>query len=167
MTDSLIIKDGNGNLKSLEVESGSYGYIPTHNIGSITNAVTVNGAIEVIPTPPSTYGIPYPILSSYFSWVSNPEDGTYVAALLDSSRRGLAIFNPGPYNMYIGIATDEYAGTVNGFIVSDTSSAPDVYSFILYPSGTYIADEATRCFMHGIYYITGAVNPITLVTQTY
>lgn len=34
MTDSLIIKDGSGNIKSLTVESGSYGYIPVHTLSS-------------------------------------------------------------------------------------------------------------------------------------
>ena len=172
MTDSLIIKDGEGNIKSLEVESGSYGYKPVHIIESINNAVivdSINTAVGVVSTPAPIAGIavPYQILSSYFSWMGNPDDGTYIAASYDLTRKGLTIFNPGPYNVYVGIATDPDAGTTNGFIVSDTSSAPDVYSFILYPSGTYIAEDVFRNFMHGIYFITGAVNPTTLITATY
>lgn len=167
MTDSLIIKDGAGSLKNLTVESGSYGYIPVHQIESVNNAVNIYGGVQTQPASVNSYGIPYPILSSYFSWVGNPDDGTLAVALEDTSRRGLIIFNPGPYNLYIGIATDESAGTVNGFVVSNTSSAPDVYSFILYPSGTYIAEDAVRNFMHGVYFITGAVNPTTMVTQTF
>ena len=34
MPDSLIVKDGNGDIKSLQVNSGSYGYISNHEVVS-------------------------------------------------------------------------------------------------------------------------------------
>lgn len=151
MTESLIIKDGSGTTKNLTVESGSYGYIPVHD-----SYKALTGVNNVIP-------------DYFFQWIVDPTDGTTTAASNDPTRKGLMIFNPGPYNIYIGLATDDVTPfpLIRGFAISGTSSAPDRYSFILYPSGTYIADSSTVSLYHGIYVITGSVPEKIFVTETF
>lgn len=138
----LVVKDGLGAIKSLTVESGSYGYIPIHLSPPVTT-VTQN-------------------YSSSFDW-SGASSGTFALAINDASRRSLTIFNPGPANLYIAISST--GSTTNGFTVSNISSAPVYYSFMLYPSGTYTSDENTAAVYYGGYFISGSASDSVLITE--
>jgi hypothetical protein len=182
MAQSLIIKDGNGNASALAVESGSYGLIPVHYVTSsninpvyITGSLSVNTAstIEVsnfpetvtvtssianpvyVSTPPVTTVIKN--YSSSYDWTT-VASGTFTLAQNNTNRKGLTIFNPGPYNLYI--AYSNIANDTNGFILSSTSSAPDLFSFVLYASGTYFADNTLVGVCHGGYFISGSSNAV-------
>lgn len=251
MTDSLIIKDGSGNIKSLTVESGSYGYIPVHTLSSsagsgsyvtasatypvyvtgnvsisqpvnvdvvvgdniavtsslaaplyvsssanspllVTGTLTVNtassvsisnsslsvtasqtdpvyvtGAVEVnnvLTANPSkavssTIGF---ITSSYFTWTGNTgSDGMYNFSPSNPAVKGLILVNPGPNTVYVAIGG---GGSQNGFLITNTASAPNYCSLVLYPSGTYVADPISCVLQHSVYYISGAVNPTLYYT---
>ncbi len=138
----LTIKDGLGAVKSLTVESGSYGYIPIHLSPPVTTVV-------------QNY-------SSSFSWVG-AASGTFALAINDPSRRSVTIFNPGPNNLYIAISST--GSTTNGFTISDINSAPTYYSFMLYPSGTYTSDENSAAVYYGGYFINGAASDSILITE--
>jgi hypothetical protein len=189
MTQSLIIKDGNGNIKSLAVESGSYGYIPLHQVSSsnaspiyvtassanplpvtgtlavdvvigdvinvtasAANPVYVTGNFATTATPVTTVNQSY---VNSFSWAT-AASGTFLITGSNSARRGLTIFNPGPYSLYIALSTA--GGVKNGFTLLNTSSSPAYYSFIVYPSGTYIADQTNVNVTYGGYFISGSAS---------
>ena len=154
MAQSLIIKDGNGNNSALSVESGSYGLIPIHYVtASTSNPVTV-------VTKPVTTVTKSSVTS--FSW-NTLASGTFNLASESVSRRGLSVFNPGPQPLYVSLASATTAQ--NGFTITNTSSAPSSYSFILYPSGTYVADETTVGVYHAGYFISGSSSVGVFVTQ--
>ena len=143
MTQSLTIKDGNGASKSLTVETGSYGYIPVH-LPPVVTTVSVSAVTS-------------------FDW-STSAKGTFEIAANDGTRRGLSIFNPGPNNLYVVLSTA--GGTTNGFTIVDTASAPSVYSFILYASGTYIADPTNVGVSYGGYFVSGSASTGVYITST-
>jgi len=153
MAESLIIKDGYGATKSLTVESSSYGFIPVHYITSSLSAPIVAYAYS----PPVTTVTQ--TVSSSFVWNTIPS-GTFALATANSLRRGLTIFNPGPYNLYVAFSTNGGGGDAgkHGFTLVNTASAPSVYSFIIYPSGTYTADSTTVGVYHGGYFISGSAS---------
>lgn len=133
MTQSLIIKDGNGSTKNLTVESSSYGYIPVHTMPVVTTVSQTS--------------------VTSFDW-STSASGTFQIVGSNTSRKGLTIFNPGPSNLYVCLSTS--GGTKNGFTLVDTASAPTLYSFIIYPSGTFQADATNAGVFYGGYFISGS-----------
>lgn len=143
MTQSLNIKDGNGISRSLTVESGSYGYIPVHSLPIVTT-VTQSSVTS-------------------FDW-STSASGTFQIVSSDPTRKGLMIFNPGPHNLYVALSTA--GGTKNGFTLTNTSSAPSYYSFILYPSGTYQADSTNVSINYGGYFVSGSASSGIYITST-
>lgn len=230
MTDSLIIKDGVGSIKSVTVESSSYGYIPVHAISSsagsgsyvtasatyplyVTGNVSISQPVNVDVVVgdsiavTSSFGAPLYVSSSAnspllvtgtisvntastisisntslnvtssfapvttvtqatvtsFVW-NTTASGTFQIASADTARKGLTVFNPGPHNLYIAQSTT--GGTTNGFTITDTSSAPSVYSFILYPSGTFVGDSTNTTINYGGYFISGSASSGVYITQT-
>jgi hypothetical protein len=135
MTTSLTIKDGNGSTKTLTVESSSYGYIPVHTMPVVTTVSQTS--------------------VTSFDW-STTASGTFQIVAASTTRKGLTIFNPGPANLYVVLSTS--GGTKNGFTLVDTASAPTMYSFIVYPSGTFQADSTNAGVTYGGYFISGS-NP--------
>lgn len=182
MAQSLIIKDGNGATKSLAVESGSAGYSAIHYVvnneytpvyvtvseplpvtGTINVDVTMGDTINVtssIQAPLVAQTISYPVNTvsataiTNFDWSENA--GTFCLASNNPSRRGLVVFNPGPNNLYIALSST--GDIANGFLISDVATAPALYSFIVYPSGTYTADSTTVGVYHGGFFISGAAS---------
>lgn len=140
--ESLVIKDGLGNLKALSVESGSEGYIPIHMAPPVSTVTQ--------------------IVSSSFDW-STAASGTFKIAHEEPTRRSLMVFNPGPHDLYIALSTN--GSITNGFSLVDTSSAPTYYSFILYPSGTYTADVNTAALHHGGYFVSSSLPTSFLITH--
>lgn len=219
MSQSLTIKDGNGNLKNLMVESGSTGYISVHAISSsagsgtyvtasaaypiyvtgnvsvntaslitvtassaapvyVTGTVSVNTASLMTVTAssaspvyvtgaivsnilPVTAASQAPISS--FSWGTSAS-GTFQIAANNQSRKGLAVFNPGPNNLYVALSNT--GGTTNGFSLTSINSPPSSYSFILYPSGTFLADSTNVGVCYGGYFISGSASSGVFITET-
>lgn len=141
---SLIIKDGNGVKTNLAVKSGSYGLSTYHYQAFPTSVTKTTASVQ--------YG--------GIDWTI--ESGTFILANSSSDRQGLVIFNPSPSNLYISIGS----GSKNGFTLVTTESAPIVYSFILYPSGTYNATNTTVQQFHSGYYVSSTLSPVVFVTST-
>lgn len=133
----------------------------TVNTGSTT--VTLNNAVLTVTSSQTNpvYANPTPVGTvtstaiTSFLW-STSESGSFSLASKVSTRRGLTIFNPGPHNLYISLSTN--GGAKNGFTISNINSAPNVYSFIVYPSGTYIADPTTVGVNYGGYFINNSAS---------
>jgi hypothetical protein len=146
---SMIIKDGAGSTKSLTVESSSFGFIPIHQITSSTSS-----PVYVSEAPVTT--VAQSAVTSYGYGTS--ASGTFSIASNSTTRKGLTVFNPGPNNLYLALSTA--GGATNGFTLTNTASAPTLYSFIIYPSGTYTADSTTAGVYHGGYFISGSTSNI-------
>lgn len=135
------------------------------NPAAITGTVNVNNTVLTVTSsllsPVVTYAYPAPVTTvaassvTSFTW-STSESGTFSLAANSATRRGLTIFNPGPYNLYLALSTA--GGVTNGFTLSNTASSPTQYSFIVYPSGTYTADTTMVGVYHGGYFISGAAS---------
>lgn len=103
---------------------------------------------------------------TFLDW-GNETSGT--AGIEESdNRKGLIINNMSNYTFYISIGS----GSTNGFTISDVTKPPDVYSFAIYSSGTYFADETTVNCFHGIYLPSASfpdpnANFITITTIKY
>lgn len=143
----MIIKDGAGNTKSLTVESSSYGFIPYHQLTS-----SDSNPVFTVDVPVTTVAQSAVTSFSYGTSAS----GTFSIASSSTTRKGLTVFNPGPNNLYLALSTA--GGTTNGFTLTNTASAPSIYSFIIYPSGTYTADSTTVGVNHGGYFISGSTS---------
>lgn len=190
---SLNIKDGAGASTALKTTLDAGDHIPHHIIegavsvtSSLSNPLAITGNITVntastiaisnFPTTQivtSSYANPVyisinPVTTvsksskTSFSW-NTSESGTFSLASENTSRKGLMIFNPGPYNLYISLAST--SDSTNGFTLLNTASAPAAYSTILYPSGTYMADETTVGVYHGGYFISGSASLGVYVTN--
>lgn len=86
---------------------------------------------------------------------SSDISGTFILAPSSSTRRGLMFANGTDKNLYIALG-DTDLGATNGFLLSTTASAPSLYSFILYPSGTYFADPEFVTFKHSGFFISSS-----------
>lgn len=131
----------------------------------VTGTVNVNNTVLTVTSsllaPVVAYAYSPPVTTvaassvTSFTWAT-AASGTFALASNSITRRGLTVFNPGPYNLYIAFSTA--GGTTNGFTLINTSSAPTQYSFIVYPSGTYTADGTTVGVYHGGYFISGSAS---------
>lgn len=97
-----------------------------------------------------------------FDWTI--DNGAFTIADEDTERKGLILFNPGPYNLYVSLDTDGVVGD-KGFIITDTGSNPDLFSFIVYASGTYFADDTTVGVYHAGYFISGSASDYLMITK--
>lgn len=163
---ALNIKDGNGSAATLKTSLDSGDLVPHHIVdgtvnvtSSLANPVAITGTVLTV-TPPVTT-VTNNVITSY-DW-STSESGTFALASNDTSRKGLTIFNPGPNNLYISLSTA--GGSTNGFTLVDTASAPSVYTTVIFPSGTYIADQTTVGVYHGGYFISGTINQSVFATS--
>jgi hypothetical protein len=104
--------------------------------------------------------------NQYFNWLSS-RSGSVLVASSSATRKGLSIFNPTSVNIYVSLGDTNYENTF-GFNIFNTSSAPNFYSFILYPSGTYFSEPVNVGLLHGLYAISGNFdyNPV-IITETY
>jgi hypothetical protein len=87
-----------------------------------------------------------------FDWAIN--SGTFVLATQDSGRKSLIISNPSPHELYISVGS----GALNGFQIDSLTIPPETYSFIVYPSGTYTADEYAASVFHAGFFVSQSDN---------
>ena len=164
---SLNIKDGNGSSQTLKTSLDAGDLVPHHIVdgtvtvsASLSNPIPITGTIAVtssLASPLYVTTVPVTTVTktatTSFTW-STAASGTFNLVSESVSRKGLTIFNPGPNNLYIAFST---AGdTTHGFTLTNTSSAPSNYSFILYPSGTYVSEPTTVGVYHGGYFVSGS-----------
>lgn len=154
---SLNIKDGNGSAATLKTTLDSSDHVPHHRIdgpvtvtSSLANPLAVTGTvytyIPAVTTVTKT-------ATTSFAW-NTAASGSFNIASESISRKGLTVFNPGPHNLYLALSTN--GSVTHGFTITSTSSAPTLYTTILYPSGTYIADPTTVGVYHAGYFISGS-----------
>jgi len=138
MSESLLIKDGSGAAKNLQVNSGSNGYISNHTIVS-----SVDTASE---------GKYWPGKSGGWQWTSTTNCTVQIAAA-DIDRKAVIIHNSGSVgNCYILLRSAVDATANNGFgTISPMTSRPDKYTFILEPGSTYFGDESTAALKHSLF----------------
>jgi len=87
-----------------------------------------------------------------FSWTT--DSGTFVVADADTNRKSLMIHNPSQYEVYVSVGSS----SLNGFYIWDVAQPPDNFSFIIYPSGTYTADEYAAAAFHACYFVSQSYN---------
>lgn len=138
MSESLIIKDGNGDIKSLQVDSGSNGYISNHTyVSTATNS----------------------IVSKYYTngpsgWEWDISKGVVTIANFDSSRKSLIVSNNSTQGQcYILLGSSDF-GTID-----NVAAAPPIYSFLLEPKCTYFADSTSAVLEHSIYIVSSSNIP--------
>jgi len=81
--------------------------------------------------------------------------GTFILADSSSTRRGLMFANNTNKDLYIALGNTDFAST-NGFLLSNTASAPIAYSFVLYPSGTYFAEPSFAGIKHSGFFVSSS-----------
>jgi hypothetical protein len=81
--------------------------------------------------------------------------GTFILAGTSYGRRGVMFANNTNKDLYVAIG-DNDLGSTNGFLLTTTASAPAVYSFILYPSGTYFAESAFVGIKHSGFFVSSS-----------
>lgn len=91
--------------------------------------------------------------------------GTFILAQSSSVRKGLMFANNTDKNLYIALGDTDYPAT-NGFLLSTTSSAPDYYSFIVYPSGTYFAEQPFINIKHSGFFISSSNIQVSISSVT-
>jgi hypothetical protein len=133
-------------------------------------AVATGSSLKVFAPP--NWGGPVPSGDQnviIIDW-STSESGTFCAASASVSRKSLTIFNNSPHNFYMLIG-NPWGGleATNGFSLYQTSSIPNMSSFILYPSGAYSADPHNVGIRHNMFLTSGTIDGETriLVTETY
>jgi len=131
MSESLIIKDGNGDIKSLQVDSGSNGYISNHTLVSTVTCSYIK-----------TYYTDGP---DGWDW-NSANSGSVDVASFNQTRKGLIINN----NTSVGKCY-VIMGTGSFGTLTSVTSAPPSYSFLLSPGGIYFADTSTCALQHLIY----------------
>lgn len=145
MAESLIIKDGNGTIKSLQVDSGSNGYVGNHTLISTVTASNVDAYAN----------------GSGWNW------GTGIAqiATYNQSRKSIIVNNNSEAGKcYVLMGNSDFS-------VSDNESPPGKYTFLLDAGGVYFGDSSTSALEHHIYvpsssYADASVMTVT-VTQIY
>jgi hypothetical protein len=132
----------------------------TVNINNSSLSVTsslLSPVYALAATPPVTTVTTNATTSFVWNTIAS---GTFNIASNSLTRKGLTIFNPGPHNLYVVLSTIGGGGDSgrHGFTIVNTASAPSIYSFIVYPSGTYVAPPTTVGVYHGGYFISGSAS---------
>lgn len=132
MSESLIIKDGNGNIKNLQVDSGSMGYISNHTLVSTASGSGVN------------------LYAPYSGW--DWDTTVTVSATSHNTFRKSVIINNNSLSAkcYVLVGSSDF-GTI-----TDLEKAPPKYSFLLDSGGTYFADYTTAALEHNFFVVSAS-----------
>lgn len=84
-----------------------------------------------------------------YDW-SSDASGTFALAAEDDNRKGLIVSNPTAYSLYVVLGS----GSNNGFDLNTVDAAPTKFSFIIYPSGTYIAEPIFAAAFHAGFFVS-------------
>lgn len=148
MSESLIVKDGYGHVKSLQVDSGSNGYISNHTIVSTVSGTQLH--VYTYHTGSST------IAFSEWNFHTSSNSGSF--KILDyTQRKGIIISNNSentPCYLYIGGLNIEYPhddAPIDLFEIEDITKPPPRYMFCLEGGGVYFGDAMTSNLEHYAY----------------
>ena len=145
MSESLIIKDGNGSVKSLQVDSGSNGYISNHTVVSTVTGTQLH--VYTYETGSST--VPF----SEWNFHTSSNSGSF--KILDyAERKGIIISNNSEDTscyLYVGGLNlvdphDDYPNDL--FEIQDITKPPTRYMFCLEGGGVYFGDAMTSNLEH-------------------
>lgn len=120
---------------------------------SEANPVVTKNVIATIPVR-STFSS----FASTINWAgtgSSNISGTFILAQTSSVRKGLMFANNTNKDLYVALGDTDFAAT-NGFLLTSTASAPPYYSFIVYPSGTYFAEQAFVNLKHSGFFVSSS-----------
>jgi|688.fasta_scaffold117088_4 hypothetical protein len=95
--------------------------------------------------------------------------GAFAICSNNINRKGLTITNPTPQRLFIAIATQASSSGAgrNGFSLTNNTSDPNSYSFVIYPSGSYFADSTNVTLFYGGYFVSSSNALKAMVTETY
>ena len=170
----LTITSSNGNsvLTSISSSQTNPVWITGTVSPAITASITTYATVSVGTTvTASIYGSPassfsknkYRVGDSVF--YDTNTSGTFQLAPVSTTRKGLVVHNPTSTKLYITLGS----GSLNGFSdVANLQDEPNSYSFILYPSGTYIADLSLVNLFHGGWFVSSSTvnGAMAFVTTT-
>jgi len=142
---------------SLANPTGITGTVNINNSSLSVTSSLLSPVYALVATPPVTTVTTNATTSFVWNTIAS---GTFAIAANSLTRKGLTIFNPGPHNLYVVLSTIGGGGDSgrHGFTIVNTASAPSIYSFIVYPSGTYVAPPTTVGVYHGGYFISGSAS---------
>lgn len=145
MSESLIIKDGNSVIKSLQVDSGSNGYITNHTLVSTVTGSQVDSYAA----------------GAGWEWGT----GSLIASSSISRKSIIVSNNSEAGKCYLLLGNDDF-GTI-----TDIEVAPPKYTFLLDAGGVYFGDSSTSALEHHIYVpsssYAGPEQMTVTVTQAY
>jgi hypothetical protein len=165
VADGLKVELSGTNVKQLSGSSANT-YLQT----SIAPVAT-GSALKVFAPP--NWGGPVPSGDGnviLFDWDTPTQDsGTVIAASSSINRKSLTVFNNSPHDIYMLIGNPWGISNKNGFSLYSTGAAPNMYSFILYTSGTYFAEPHNVGMKHSMYLVSSSVDNQAriFVTETY
>jgi len=149
---------------TLNGTSNITGTVNVNNFPSVFT-VTSSNAVPLYSLSATGSSLLQTVSSSFNGW-NTAASGTFRLADLNTSRRELMIYNSGPGNLYVALGATSLVNTDKyGFTLTNTASAPSSYSFVIYPSGTYMTSEASRVLHHGGYFISGSASTVVSVTN--
>jgi len=95
--------------------------------------------------------------------------GAFAICSNNINRKGLTITNPTSQRLFIAIATQASSSGAgrNGFDLTNNTSDPNSYSFVIYPSGSYFADSTNVTLFYGGYFVSSSNALKAMVTETY
>lgn len=126
MSESLIIKDGSGIVRNLQVDSGSSGYISNHTLVSTVTGSLVNTYV---------YGA---------GWDWGTDSGVINVASSNNTRKTIIINNNSEAaKCYVLMGNSDF-GTIN------LGEPPEKYTFLLDAGGVYFGDQSTSALEHHI-----------------
>jgi hypothetical protein len=120
--------------------------------------------------------VPTGAIRSVFSTTDNSIDfddltnfGAFAICSNNINRKGLTITNPTPQRLFIAIATQASSSGAgrNCFDLTNNTSDPNSYSFVIYPSGSYFADSTNVTLFYGGYFVSSSNALKAMVTETY
>ncbi len=154
MAESLLVKDANGSVRSLQVDSGSSGYITNHTLVSTVSNTTLK---TYVPNPET----------DEMGWDWTTDSGSFRVSSQNQNRKGLIIHNDSRFGKcYVAVGKNSYADLENYL------DKPKTYSFLLEGGATYFADTLTCALPHAVYIpsssTTSDLSTMTLsVTEIY
>jgi len=124
-----------------------------HTTSSNANPVVTKNVIATTPIRNS-----FSSFAGTINWAgtgSSNISGTFILAQDSSARKGLMFANSTNKDLYIALGDTDFSST-NGFLLTSTASAPSYYSFIIYPSGTYFAEQVFVNIKHSGFFVSSS-----------
>lgn len=138
---SLVVRDGNAIVRSLQVNSGSAGYIPNHSLVATAEDTDIK---MYFPNPNVGLG------ETGWTW-GTTDSNVFVAAAADSDRKGVVIHNNSSLGqIYLLLGNTTFGNN------PDQSKAPVKYTALIEPGATYFGDTLTCSVAHKIYAVSGS-----------